>query len=306
MNHVILNQVFTLFLLMGVGVAARKTGCLSPAAVTGLAGLLMQYSLPMLVFASFLRPFNPALLASAGRMLGYSLIVNVVLVGVAVLLFRGAAPDRRAILQFCTAFSNCGFLGIPLLAVVFPDSGVFHAAVFGIAFYLCAFTFGVRMFSPGGNRSALLKLALNPVILATFAGLVGFGLSLRLPGPVLACLDLGGGMASPMAMLILGAMLAEVQPRHLLGGAAEYGCAAARLVLAPLLTLALCRLLHAGPVLTRMLVILEALPAATTVAAFTETYGGDPAFVARTTFLSTALSLLTIPPIIRILERFAG
>jgi predicted permease len=303
LNELILSQVLVLFLLMGVGLVARRTGFVTAEVSKGLAGFLLNIALPMLVFASFLRPFDRALLASGGRMLLCSLAVTLSLTLLAKGLYRRAPLERRGALQFITAFSNSGFMGIPLLAVLFPGEGVFYGAVFAIAFNIVAFTLGIMMFDPGSGRPSLGKVFLNPVVLATGAGIVAFLCSLRLPGPVVACLNLVGSMTSPLSMVIIGAMLAEAKARDLLGGGAEWGVCGARLLLAPLVTLLLCRLLGADPLITRILVILEALPAATIVAVFAEQYGADLLFVSRCTFLTTALALATIPLVVKIMER---
>jgi len=306
LNHLILTQVLTLFLLMGVGLAARRVGCITEAVSKGLSEFLMSFCMPMLVLSSFLRPFSAGMLANAGRMLLYGLIINLMLVGLGRLLFLKASPEKRPALAFITAFSNSGFMGIPLLAALFPIGGVFYGAVFGIAFTVCMFTLGVMLFNPGGSRPSLGQVLLNPVILSTFAGILCFLFSVRLPVPVTSCLNLVGGMTSPLSMLIIGAMLGEVKLRDIWGGPAEYAVSAARLLLAPLLTLVVCRLLHVDPILARILVILEALPAATIVAVFAEKYDGDRAFVSRCTFLTTALSILTIPIMVKVMERFLG
>ena len=302
MNQVILTQVFTLFLMMAIGIAARRAGHLTEAAVTGLSGLLLRFCLPMMVFGAFLRPFQADLLASAGRMLGYSLAVQVLLVGLGVLLFHRARPERRGILQFITAFSNSGYMGIPLLAALYPDRGVFYGAVFTLAFMVVAFSLGVMVFG-AKERPNLRTFLLNPVILAILAGFLCFLGSVHLPQAVTACLNMGGGMTSPLSMLIIGAMLAEMKPRDLLGGRAEYGLCGARLLLAPLLTLAFCRLLHVDLMMSCILVLLESLPAATIVALFVQEYGGDQAFTARCAFLTTAWSLVTIPLLVKVMAR---
>jgi predicted permease len=304
LNQLILTQVFTLFLLMGAGVAARRTGCFTDAVTHGLSDLLMNFCLPMLVLASFLRPFDPGMLANAGRMLLYSLLVNLLLVLTGFLLFMKAPAGKRPVLRFITAFSNSGFMGLALLAAVFPDVGVFYGAVFGMGFNLCAFTFGILFFHAGGRRPDLRGLFLNPVILSTLAGLACFLGSVRVPLAVVGGLGLMGGMTMPVSMLIIGAMLAEARPMDILGGPAEYAVSAARLLLAPLLTLALCLLLRVDPTIAKVLVLLEALPAATIVAIFGERYGGDRAFISRCTFLTTALSLLTLPVIVKLMGRF--
>ena len=69
MNQIILTQVFTLFLLMGAGVVARRTGCFTDPVAKGLSDLLMDFCLPALVLVSFQRRFDPDMLANAGRML---------------------------------------------------------------------------------------------------------------------------------------------------------------------------------------------------------------------------------------------
>jgi predicted permease len=301
-NHLIFTQVLTLFLVLGVGAAARKARCLSAEAVKGLADLLMVFALPALVFTSCLRPFDPALLASAGRMLGYSVLVLLLMLLIGVLLFRRSRADRRPTLQCISAFSNCGFMGLPLLAAIFPDRGVFFGAVFTVALNAIAFTLGVTLFNPGAARPHLRKLLLSPVLLGTYAGLACFLGSVRPPQAIAGALNLVGGMTAPVSMLIIGATLGEAKLRDLLGGSAEYAVNAVRLLLAPLLTLLVCRLLHADALLTRILVVLEALPAATMVAVFVETYGGDQVFVSRCTFISTALSLATIPLVVTLME----
>ena len=301
MDQLIHTQVITLFLLMGAGLIARKTGCLTGPVIQGLSRLLLEYCLPALVFVSFLRPFDAGMLASAGRMFLYSLLVNLLLVLVGFFLFMKAAPEQRPALRFITAFSNCGFMGIPLLAAVFPGDGVFYGAVFGMAFNLVCFTLGVLMFNTGDRRPGLGRLLLNPVILGTLAGFACFLGSVRLPAAVTGCFGLLGGMTPPVSMMVVGAMLAEAKVRDILAGPVGYAVSAARLLLAPLLTLAVCRLFHVAPALARVMVLLEALPAATLVAVFGEKYGGDRAFISRCTFLSTVLSLVTIPVIVQVM-----
>ena len=220
-TRLIFTQVMILFLLLGVGAAARRT-CLSAEGVKGMAGLVMGFGLPMMVFASFMRPFDRSLLGSAGRMLGYSVLVMLLLLLAGMLLFRRARADRRPALRFMTAFSNSVFMGFPLLAAVFPDRGVFLGAAFTVGFNLVAHTLGIMLFHPGESRPGLRKLLLNPVLLGTYAGLACFLGSVRLPAAAAGAINLVAGITSPMSMLIIGATLAEAKLRDLAGGPAEY------------------------------------------------------------------------------------
>nr|WP_320133844.1 AEC family transporter [uncultured Holophaga sp.] len=295
MNQLIFSQVLTLFLLMGVGLGARRLGAFTPEVNRGLSAFLMNTCMPALILVSFLRPFSSGMLRGAGRMLLYTLAIHLVLALLAWLLFRRVPGGKRPTLQFLTLFSNSGFLGLPLLALLFPMGGVFFGAVYNLISALFMFTLGVAYFSPRETRPGPGLLLKNPVILSTLAGILCFLFSVRLPGPILSAFNMLGGMTSPLSVLILGAMLGEMRLRDLLGSPSEYLLSAVRLLVAPALTLLLCRLLRVDPVLERILVILQALPGATIVAAFAERYDSDRVFASRCTFLTTLLSLLTLP-----------
>jgi len=305
LNQLLVNQVITLFLLMGVGFAARRMGGFSRELTRGLSGLLVNVCMPALIVGAFLRPFDPTMLASAGRLLGCTFLVHLALVPVAWVVFRRAPALRRPSYRFITLFSNSGFLGIPLLGQLFPTHGVFYGAVYNVIGALFMFTLGIIYFLPGQAEPGephpwrraleLGALARNPVILSTLVGLVCFLGSVRLPLPATTALSLVGGMTSPLSVLIIGALLGDMELKGMLGGAWDYLLCAVRLLAAPLITLGLCRLLRVSPELERILVILQALPGATIVAAFAERYDSDRQTASRCTFLTTLLSLLTLP-----------
>ena len=286
---------------MGVGLAARRLGQFTPELTRGMSTLLLNVCVPAMVVSSFLRPFDGRMLAAAGRMLVYALAVHLLLVALAWLIFRRTPAGQRPIFRFVTVFSNSGFMGLPLLDLLFPSGGVFFGAVFNSVSAVFMFSAGAAFFRREASGPSLRQILLNPVILSTLAGAACFLGSVRFAPPVVNAMGLLGAMTSPLSMLIIGAMLGEMKLRDALGSPGEYLVCALRLLAAPLLTLLLCRLLHADPLLTRILVIIEALPAAVIVAAFAETYDADRALVSRCTFLSTLLSLLTIPLVVRFL-----
>ncbi|MBP1628390.1 MAG: transporter [Holophagaceae bacterium] len=300
----IVNQVIILFLLLLTGFYARKRHFIDDRVNRGLSDLLLNITMPLLVFVSFLRPFEKALLAGAGRMLALSILMNILLLLLGRLLFFKAPPHRQAPWRFITAFSNCGFMGIPLLASLFPDVGVFYGAVFQLPFWIFMFSSGITLFTGRTSFREAWKAVMNPIMIATLAGILFYLCSLRLPHPVTQAMAMVGNMTTPLSMMIIGVMLAEVKATEVFSGVSIYMISAVRLLLAPALTFLVCRLFHADPVITRILVVIEALPAAATVAVFSQIYGGDNAYTSRCVFLTTALSLLTLPLVVRLLDCF--
>ncbi|WP_005031278.1 AEC family transporter [Holophaga foetida] len=300
----IVDQVIILFLLLVVGFYARKRGFIDERVNRGLSDLLLNVTMPLLVLVSFLRPFEKAMLGRAGEMLALSILMNILLLLLGKAMFFKAPQHRQAPWRFITAFSNCGFMGIPLLASLFPDVGVFFGAVFQLPFWVFMFSSGITLFTGKTRFKDMWKAVMNPILMATLAGIVLYLCSVPFPRPVTQTMTMVGNMTTPLSMMIIGAMLAEVKAKEVFSGVSIYMISAVRLLLAPALTFLVCRLFHADPVITRILVVIEALPSAATVAVFSQIYGGDNAYTSRCVFLSTALSLLTLPLVVRLLDCF--
>jgi len=122
----ILTVVLPVYLTMGAGAAARHAGILPKEADAGLMKLAVTLLTPCLILgrvvgnASVMQPL-PVLLAAG---LGYALVA----LGIAVSYF--AAPliglkkheGRRTFAVSC-GLQNYGFVAIPIVTALFPDSG---------------------------------------------------------------------------------------------------------------------------------------------------------------------------------------
>jgi len=109
-----------------------------------------------------------------------------------------------------------------------------------------------------------------------------------------------GSLTIPLALLAIGAQLGAVPISLRRLPTALWGVVLARLIAAPLATVALGLVLaRAGfplPEATRMvLVVVVAMPAAIVCSVMAERYGGDTQLAAQGVFLTTLFSLLTVP-----------
>ena len=97
-----------------------------------------------------------------------------------------------------------------------------------------------------------------------------------------------------VSMMIIGASLADIRPRDMLDRELFEMCLL-RLIVLPLLAMAVLRLLGVSTVLWQVETVLMAMPVATNCAIFAERYGQDYVFGAKGVFVSTVLSLFTVP-----------
>lgn len=128
-TRILLQQVLIMFLLAAVGFIAFRRGKISNEGSKTIGNLLIYVSLPAVIIKGFLvERTTERMIGLLVSMAAAAVILAVLCVFVARLCFK-----RDAIASFGAAFSNPGFLGIPLLTAILNDGAVFYIAPF-IAF----------------------------------------------------------------------------------------------------------------------------------------------------------------------------
>ena len=103
-----------------------------------------------------------------------------------------------------------------------------------------------------------------------------------------------GGFTTPATLLIVGSSLANLPARRLLGTPRLWAACVARMMVTPAILFAVLRIFSGGELLS-VLVVLAAMPVATNGTMLCYQYHGDAKTMAQGTFITTVLSLATIP-----------
>ncbi len=280
------------FLMVALGGAVRNR--LSANAWQGLDRLNFEILFPALLFvAASSRPIAVVDIARIGPAVWTILLAGLVIGWGA----RRFGPAR--FLDFAGAWQTAwrfntavGFVALGTLSRGNP--GILSVAV-GMAVPV-ANLFAVSALSRGGSlgvRQTVLKVALNPFLLASLAG-VAMGLSgVHLPDPVMAPLRMLAQAAIPVALISIGATMNWGALARLTRFDA-YICAT-KLVALPALTVAASLALGADPALASVLVLFAALPTASAAHVLASAFGADRELVATLIAQSTLLSAATLP-----------
>jgi len=304
-------QSIILFLLISAGFAAGKAGVLKGETVKALARFLVDFTLPAIIILSMQRPFSPELRDQALRILVISSVVYAMsfpLAYAATRLYRGAGRPELGVHRFAMCFSNVAFMGFPVAESLLGRESLFIVSIYNIPFQLLAFSVGVVMIagrsqpSPSGKPrlGASLKSLLNPAIVSAFIGFALFLGSVTIPDPLYSAMDLLGGMTTPLAMVVIGAVLAQTKISGVLGNPRLWATTAYRLALHPLLVFALAKAASLEGFELAVPVLVAAMPVAANTTILAGVYGGDDVTASGLVFVSTLLSLATIPLIGRL------
>lgn len=302
----VVNEVFILFLLISVGALARWRGLIDPGMNRGLAELLLNVTMPLMILGAFNIAFDAAMAATALKVFLLSAFFHTVSFFLGGCLFRHYSGQERQVLRFTAVFSNCAFMGYPVLYSLYGKIGVFYGSVFTVPFIISLWTLGVYLLRSDEEKVSWAKVFLNPGLLAVLAGLLMFFFSWHLPAPVAKAFDMLGATTTPLSMILIGSMLAGMPFREVIGDRKVYYSVFVRLLLVPSMALGGMYLCGVRGLALGVCVLSLAMPVAANTAAFAEKFGSDTALASRCVFVSTVFSIFTIPVFISLVSRLAG
>jgi predicted permease len=290
----VLQLQVIIFLLMGIGIVLRRCGVVDDKGRACLTDLLIDLILPCNIIHAFMIEFNMDILHQTFVVLLIALGIQLLSWGLGKVLYRRVSPGRRGAMQYATMCSNAGFMGNPIVEEIYGSQGLLYASIYLIPLRFFMWTAGISCFTQMKLKDAVKKLAVHPCILAVWVGFFLMGTGLALPGALTKTINYLSACNLPVSILVIGTILAEVDPRTLADGQA-LGFCAVRLLLLPAAVLALCAALHLDATVTGVCVVLTCMPAGSTTAILAEKYGGDAAYASKLVLMSTILSLFSIP-----------
>ncbi len=294
-TSIVFQQTLTMAIYMLVGFALFKGGKITKEGSKSLANLLVWLIIPAVIINSFCVELSLEKL----RALGLSALLAAVALAVSAAISHFAFK-KSPVDNFAAAFSNCGFMGIPLVRAGFGDEAVFLLVGFVVLLNLLQWTYGAALLKGDKGAVSLKGVLLNPITVGTAVGVVLFvtGLGSRLPGVLGGAIGGLAALNSPIAMLVLGIYMAQTSLKETVMSPRLYVLSAVRLLLIPAVTLALLTPLPVDLTMKYVILLGASAPVGANVAVYAQLYGKDYSYACRTVVLSTVLSILTLPVLV--------
>jgi hypothetical protein len=287
------------FGLLALGAALRRHLLREDAIWAGIERLVFWVLMPSLL-VSAIAPLDLAALPLGGMALSIWLALLAgtgISMGVA-RLFGLPHASMTSVVQGGIRFNN--LMGFAIVGPLFGPAGTALGAVATGLIVPCVQLMTVLVFAlgPGAGgarfspRRMLRQLALNPLLLAVVLGFAAAGLGGLPPGlaPLLRVL---GQASIALGLLCVGAALSLAALRSRPG--VQAATCGIKLVLMPLLTLALARQFGLEPLPLAAALVFMALPTATTSYVMARAMGGDAPLMAALTTTEHLLAVLTLP-----------
>ena len=213
------GQVVMLFLLMGTGIAAVKTGVLKPEGKQTLSNLLVYLVVPAMIVNSYRMEFSMEILHNLLAAFGMSLLALLIGTGITLALTARRKDSRTPIFRFACIFSNAAYMGFPLISALFGSEGLLYASAYVTVFNILLWTMGYGFVSGSSDPKEVLHSLLHtPVLYAMVIGLCIYLLQIPVPQLIFSKLH-----RAQQASVEAGRRAHAADPRRLPGGVRAAG-----------------------------------------------------------------------------------
>lgn len=293
------NQIAIMFFLILVGVACFKVKLIDKETNRKLSDIVLMLVNPIVIFCSYQREFNEALLYGLLLSLLLAFITHLfgILITYVILPRKNHAADI-SIERFAVIYSNCGFIGIPLINGIFGSEGVFYMTAYMTIFNLVVWTHGMITVSGKSDKRTILKAITSPSIIATVLGFILFVSKIILPDIINTSLSYLGNMNTPLAMLVAGVTIAQANLKKVLFNIRIYYITFFKLLFIPIVMLLIYQVFDIPNVVLQTSIIAVACPTAATINLFSIRYNKNYLYASELFAVTTILSVLTIPLVV--------
>lgn len=329
---VIAKCMIKLFIILILGFVLNKCNIIDNVTGKKLSSLVVKVTAPLWIISTALG----ASTENRGEVLlvfgaGILMYLGFILFAKLVVALLHINKKDRPVYECMMVFANNSFMGFPVLQSVLGDEAVFYSSMLHFSFNIFIYTYAVYCLKkasqqpgtegeaveaehglaekngrPGKNGLAgrvksLARSLVTPGFLLILLALILFVAGVRDDSVIYETCYMIGNTTSVLSMLVLGAAFAQYPVKESLSDLKSYGFSVIRLIVIPLVSLGICRLLHVNDFYTAIVVITNGMPVASMVVMMANEHNADTKIVTRNIVVTTALSLVTIPVIVALL-----
>jgi len=299
---VVLNKIISLFLIILIGVYGTKKNIINEEVNKGLRRILLEITLPLLVINSFSFEFSDGMGKNVFIAFTYSVVFMLLAAIISYICLLPIKGEKKKILHFANVFSNCGFIGFPIINSLYGPEGVVYTSIFNMVFTIALWTYGVMIFSDKISKKNTKKVLLNPAIIAVYIGIPMMLFKVHLPSFILDTTKIVGDMTAPISMIIVGSILAKVRIKDVFKEISIYYGSLIKLIIIPLVLILIKLGLKDNTTIINTIIVIQAMPAAAMTSIFAADFNKEKEYSSIVVFITTLLSIVTIPIISKIIS----
>lgn len=284
-----------MFLMILIGAGMRKIQIVTTEGRRSMTNLVVNLILPSNILYAFSKA-DASAFRSMLVVVAMAFLIQLAWYLLSRVLWRGMDESRRGVMRYAFQFSNCGYLGNPVIEGLYGAPGLVYASVFLLPVRLFMWSVGLECFQKGAGslRKTIERALTHPCVVATILGVVWMFFPIGLPDFLYNTISGFNQCLTPMTMLVIGFIMAETDLKKMFCKDL-FVITVLRLLIQPLAVLAACRLLNLETLVAEVVTVLVSMPVANTTALLASQHDCDYTFASNVVVFTTLVSMITIP-----------
>ena len=306
-----ISQLSVMFILILVGFFLRKLNYVTHEATLPFNSLLIHVALPCLIIASVSKVHleDGASQLVPTFVLAFAEFLLLFIVAILINAVLKTPLTQRNLYVFMSLCTNTGFVVLPVLQAVYGDQTVMLSSIFVLMCNLFMGSLGIAALESAqkgqhkltGFRITWKTLWNAPLVACVFA-IVWLFSGLTMPDVAQSTLSLMGGICTPVAMVIVGIVLADSDLKAIFTDWRMYAYVVIRQLAIPALLAVVLAPFVADKLILATTIIMFAAPAGAMVQAFAQRYDQDINLAASGTVITTLACIPIFPALIALLS----
>ncbi len=299
---IVLNQIGIFLILIIFGILAVKFGILDEHSLGSVSKLVMRMALPAYIFINTAEGATRQGLAESLLVIPLAIALYLMLFLLSLLLEKvfQLKGNRSHVFRAIVMFGNVGFMGIPLVVELYPDTALLYISLFTILDQGLFWTYGVSLTKPVSDQKEKvslknLKNLLSPALIAIVGATILVLLDIHLPKLLITTLSKLGASSMPLSLLYIGGMLSMTDVRKVLRCGELYAEIGLKMLVLPLVFFMVMKLLNVPADMAGTMTFLTGLPAINMVAMLSKNNGSDGDYAVCAVMMTTIACLITLP-----------
>ena len=291
------RKMIVMFIILIVGIIAYKTKVVTKEGNSTLSDLLLLIVNPVVIFMSFQMEFTHEMFIKLWISIGFAVICHIIAIAVSYIAIGKKVKDFE-IERVSAVYSNCGFIGIPIISALFGQEGVFYLAAYIAVFNILLWTQGYILMTGKKDRKVILKGIFSPCVIAAVLGIICFCLKISVFKEADEAFNHISNMNTPLAMLVAGVTIAQSNVVNALKNIRLYYVCLLKLIIIPVVCAFVLKLFGADNVVTMTSIIEIACPVGASCTMFAIRYNKNAVYASELYVISTLFSAVSLPLVI--------
>ena len=307
LSILLIQQICQLFIMIFFGFLLVRGRVLTAENSKVLSILLLYVACPCAIINSFMIDFTSDKLIGLGISFLGAILVHIIFIPLANLLGKifGFTPIEKATL----IYSNSGNLIIPLVGAILGKEWVLYTSGYMIVQTILLWTHAKSLVC-NERQYDIKKIFLNVNVIAIMIGIILFLSQFQLPGLVVTTFDKVGSMIGPLAMIVIGMLIGEMNFKDIFSEKRTYLICFMRLIVYPFIIVLVFQFTGLSTIssdanqIFLITILAASAPAAATITQFAQLYNKHPGYASIMNVMSVIFSIVSMPLMVMIYQLF--